>query len=167
MISLDPTWLVKPFAWVIPYFRTFPSVKVASASIVTADTEFIQTDSDAADELWSVDVSMRLYNEGYTQTSIAEAQVELTKDSWWWWPFNRDGHRAVLSGGWSNKNGRPSRMIGLKIPVMEADISFKANFMGIPSTEMWKAISKNQVSYWLWFKPLRHRAIRVKLNKPK
>ena len=153
-------------SWV-RYIRTLPSVKCASAYLVRAESDFITNDKlDGADEYWSVDVSIHMYNEGYQDTSIAEAKVEMKKVGWLNWSTNHDNFHATLSGGWYSKGGSNTRMIGRKVPAMEPETSFTANFMGNPSDKMWNAIKENKVNYYLWFRPLRHKPLQVKLNKP-
>ena len=139
------------------YTRQRPAVRCATAHLTNQYPDFF-----GDHEYESLDVYVRLYNEGYAATYIADAYLEIEM----FVPFLKLLKRRIrIKCGELWSSGRPDdRLVGVELADMaQSGDSFRCRFMASDDRYLARRTLGIKVQYWLVVVPMRHSKLKILL----
>jgi hypothetical protein len=139
-------------------------VRCASAVLVDIETDFSSDQSGNAEEFEVITVSVRLYNEGYAPTWIADAYVEIERSV----PFARFLRRKASLGRFTEmrRGGKPDeRLIGVHLTEIAQPGGYIAcRFATSNPLYVRRHPEGSRFKYRLVTTPMRHKPLKVLLR---
>lgn len=146
------------------YVRSKPLVRCPMAYLISVETDFFPDRFGDFEEVIILDISLRLYNEGYVTTGIADAYVEALSQKRFL--FLRR-YVAVENFQQMTSSDKPQdRLIGISLPPMTLpENGFRCRFAADSSKEYWEASSAHRLKHRLVIIPMRQSPIRLFLRE--